>query len=173
MTDTNSARTSKRASEQAQASDSQAPASDSYEKAADFGRRAADGAKQAASDAASSVRGEVRRMLDRQVDHGAAYLGHAASSIRTAAGDLSKNAPPLAGLADTVADKLDSYAESVKGKTAEDVWGTAVEFTRRQPALVFGLASLAGFLAYRTIKNTQPASATSSTGTPAREFHGA
>jgi hypothetical protein len=149
-------------------------ASDTYIMAADFGRSAADGAKQAASDAASSVRGEMRRMLDRQVDNGAAYLGHAASSIRTAAGDLSRTAPPLAGLADTVADKLDSYAQTVKGKTAEDVWDTAVDFTRRQPALVFGLASLAGFLAYRTIKNTQPPSSTSSTAdNPAREFHGA
>jgi hypothetical protein len=64
-------------------------------------------------------------------------------------------------------------ADTVKG-TAEDLWDTAVDLTRRQPALVFGLASLAGFLAYRTIKNTQPASSTSSAvDSPAREFHGA
>jgi hypothetical protein len=42
------------------------------------------------------VRSKVRRMLDLRVDHGAAYLGHAASSSR-------KNAPPLADLADTQA----------------------------------------------------------------------
>jgi hypothetical protein len=142
---------------------------DVYEKAADLGRRAADGAKDAASEAASSMRSEVRRMLDQQVDHGADYLGHAASSIRTAAGDLSRNAPPLAGLADTFADKLDSYAQSVKGKSAEDLWEDAVDFTRRQPALVFGLASLAGFLAYRTMKSTQPPA----DDKPAKEFHGA
>lgn len=166
MADTYSARTSKSTSDQT---------SETYEKAADFGRRAADGAKQAASDAASSVRGEMLRMLDRQVDHGADYLGHAASSIRTAADELSKNAPPLAGLAGTVADRLDSYAQTVKGKTAEDLWHHASDFTRRQPALVFGLASLAGFLAYRTIKNTQPASSPSSASinSPEREFHGA
>jgi hypothetical protein len=145
---------------------------DSFEKAADFGRRAADGAKEAASEAASSMKSEVRRMLDQQVDHGAAYLGYAASSMRTAAGDLSKNAPPLASLADIFADKLDGYAESVKGKTAEEMWDTAMEFTRRQPGLVFGLASLAGFLAYRTMKST-PQSPTVEADTPAREFHGA
>jgi hypothetical protein len=160
MTNTYSPQTSKGARDQA---------ADTYEKAADLGRRAADGAKEAASQAASSVKSEVRRMLDQQVDHGASYLGHAASSIRTAADDLSKNVPPLASLAGTVADKLDSYADSVKGKTAEDLWGDAVDFTRRQPALVFGLASLAGFLAYRTMKSTQP----SAERKPAREFHGA
>ena len=62
--------------------------------------------------------------------------------------------------------------ETVKGKTAEEVWDDAVDFTRRQPGLVFGLASLAGFLAYRTIKNTQPSSQ-ASRPKPAREFHGA
>lgn len=142
---------------------------DAADKAASIGRRAADGAMDTASVAAASVRGEVRRMLDQQVEHGASYLGHAASSIRSAASDLSKNAPPLAGLADTVADKLDSYAVTVKGKSAEDLWEDAVDFTRRQPALVFGLASLAGFLAYRTIKSTQVAA----DDKPAREFHGA
>ena len=141
----------------------------SAEKAASLGRRAAEGAKETATEAASSVRGEVSRMLDRQVETGAAYLGHAAYSIRSAADDLSRNAPPLAGIADTVANKLDSYAETVQGKTAEELWDDAIDFTRRQPALVFGLASLAGFLAYRTIKSTQPAT----DDKPAREFHGA
>jgi hypothetical protein len=146
--------------------------SHAFDKAAEVGRRAAEGAKEAVSEAASTMKGEARRMLDQQVDTGAAYLGHAASSLRNAAGDLSKNAPPFAGLADMVADKLDDYANAVKGKTAEEVWDSAVDFTRRQPALVFGLASLAGFLAYRTFKNTQPLSHVESPSR-AREFHGA
>ena len=161
MNQTQSPRTSRSSSERA--------SGDAAEKAASVGRRAANGARETATEAASSVRSEVSRMLDRQVETGAAYLEHTASSIRTAADDLSRNAPPLAGLADTVANKLDAYAESVQGKTAEELWDDAVDFTRRQPALVFGLASLAGFLAYRTIKSTRPANDEK----PAREFHGA
>jgi hypothetical protein len=164
MTSTYSKRTS-------QSGSAQAPA-DNLDKAADYGRDAAEGAKAIASEATASVKTEMRKILDQQIEHGSAYLGHAASSIRTAADDLSKNAPPLAGLADTVADKLDGYAESMKGKTAEDLWDSAVDFTRRQPGLVFGLASLAGFLAYRTIKSTQPAR-TIEAETTAKEFHGA
>lgn len=161
MNQTHSPRTTRSSSERAPGG--------SADKAASLGRRAAEGAKETATDAAASVRGEVSRMLDRQVETGAAYLGHAASSIRTAADDLARNAPPLAGLADTVANKLDTYAETVQGKTAEELWDDAIDFTRRQPALVFGLASLAGFLVYRTIKSTQPAT----DDKPAREFHGA
>lgn len=165
MTDTYSPRTS-------HGNSTKPSGGDAYDKAADLGRRAADGAKEAASEAASSMRSEVSRMLDQQIGNGADYLGHAASSIRTAADDLSKNAPPLANLADTFANKLDSYAQNVKGKTAEELWGDAVDFTRRQPGLVFGLASLAGFLAYRTIKSTQPATPAVDRK-PAREFHSA
>ncbi len=161
MNQTQSPRTSRSSSERA--------SGDAAEKAASVGRRAANGARETATEAASSVRSEVNRLLDRQVETGAAYLGHAASSIRSAADDLSRNAPPLAGIADTVANKLDAYAETVQGKTAEELWDDAIDFTRRQPALVFGLASLAGFLAYRTIKSTRPANDEK----PAREFHGA
>ncbi len=64
-------------------------ASDTYDKAPDIASRAGD-AEQVASDAASSLRDEVRRVLDRQVNHGADYLGHAASSIRTAAATFPK-----------------------------------------------------------------------------------
>jgi hypothetical protein len=33
---------------------------------------------------------------------------------------------------------------------------TASDFTRRQPALVFGLASLAGFVLLRVLKSSSP-----------------
>jgi hypothetical protein len=147
MTDTYSTRASDRSS--------QSGAATEFDKSAEFGHRAAETAKNAASDATSSARREIRGVLDQQIDNGAAYLGHAASSFRAVADDLSNNAPPLAGLADALAQKLDSVADNVKGKSAEDLWATASDFARRQPALVFGLASLAGFLAYRTIKSAQ------------------
>jgi hypothetical protein len=68
---------------------------------------------------------------------------------------------------------LATYAQTVKGRTVEDLWHNAADFTRRQPALVFGLASLTGFLAYRTFKNTKPTSSmTSGVDNPGGEFHG-
>jgi hypothetical protein len=39
------------------------------------------------------------------------------------------------------------------------MWQTAADFTRRQPALVFGLAALAGFFAIRTLKSSPSISA--------------
>ena len=138
-----------------------------------LGRRAADGAKEVASEAASSVKGEARKMLDQQVDQGAAYLGHAASSMRTAAGDLSKNAPPLAASLNMVADKLDAYAERVKGKTAEEVWDSAVDFTRRQPGLGFRPCLARRFPGLSDHQEHATGAAVEVEYKPAREFHGA
>jgi ABC-type transporter Mla subunit MlaD len=142
------------------------------DQASRIGGQAANDAKAAATEAASSVASQLRSTLNGQVESGAAYLGHAASSVRTASEDLTKNAPALGNIAVAVADKLEGYVEGLKGKTADEIWADASSFTRRQPALVFGIAALAGFLAYRTIKSSGSAVARSSRGS-AEEFHGA
>ncbi len=143
------------------------------DQASRIGGQAANEAKAAASQAASSLASQLRSTLDDQIGSGAAYLGHAASSVRTASVELTKDAPALGNIAEAVADKLYGYAEGLKGKTADEVWADATRFTRRQPALVFGIAALAGFLAYRTIKISSSAIASRSTRGSAEEFHGA
>jgi hypothetical protein len=45
----------------------------------------------------------------------------------------------------------------MRGKSAEELMRTASDFTRRQPALVFGLASLAGFVLLRVLKSNPDA----------------
>lgn len=121
-----------------------------------FGERAAETAKQAAA----SIRGNAWQMLDRQVENGAAYVGFAASAARSAADNLEPNAPQLAGAVSAAADRLDHYADTAAAMTAEELWDEVSDFTRRQPALVFGLAALAGFLAYRSIRSVRDTSAT-------------
>lgn len=138
-----------------------------------MGERAADEAKTAASEAASSIASQFRSTLDGQVEVGATYIGHAASSVRSASAELSKNAPALADFVGAVADKLEGYSDELKGKSAEEVWTDASNFTRRQPALVFGMAAVAGFLAYRTIKSASSTRPRRAPTRSAEEFHGA
>ena len=45
------------------------------------------------------------------------------------------------------AERAEDFSRDLHEQTVEDLVQTASDFTRRQPALVFGLASLAGFLA--------------------------
>jgi hypothetical protein len=43
------------------------------------------------------------------------------------------------------ADRVEEFSRAIRGQSVDELMRTASDFTRRQPALVFGLASLAGF----------------------------
>ena len=117
-------------------------------------------AQQAVSDTADTVTEQVKGLLDRQVGRGADMVGHVAGAMRRVAQELDRDAPQLAGLVRTAGDRMDGYAEDLQDQSVEQLMRTASAFTRRQPAMVFGLAALAGFLALRTLKSA-PSSVTS------------
>lgn len=129
-------------------------ASDTFQAASSMAQDAAGRAKQAASDTASTVTHQAKELLDRQVGSGAELIGHFASSARKAAEELDQNAPQIAGLVHTVADRIEGYADDLKGQSVDQLFRAASDLARRQPALVFGLAALGGFLAFRTLKST-------------------
>jgi hypothetical protein len=128
-------------------------ASQAFSQASDMARDAGAKARQAASDTASNMTDQVKQMLDRQIGTGASIGTHFASSARAAAVDLASESPMLAGLVRTFADKVENYSNGVKDRTVEELVRAASDFTRRQPALVFGLAALASFAVFRTVKS--------------------
>src|SRR5205085_10238182 len=92
-----------------------------------------------------------------QVTAGADMVDHVVESARIAAENLEQQTPQLAGLVRSVADRAEEFSQDhLRGQTLEDLVRTASDFTRKQPALVFGLASLAGFLAFRVLKSSTP-----------------
>ena len=139
---------------------------------------AADKVKQAASETAANVGGQVKQLLDQQVGNGAAMVGRFASSAKRAAEELDHDAPQLAGFVRGLADRMNGFADDLGQRSAEQLMRDASEFARRQPALVFGLAALAGFFALRTIKSASAVPSPSIQPTyggqrhAASEFHG-
>ena len=132
-------------------------------------------AKRTASEAASTIGSHVKELLDTQLGSGANIIGQLGSSAQRAAEDLEESSPQLAGLVRGVADRMEGYAEDLRHQSVDELFRSASDFTRRQPALVFGLAALAGFFALRTLKSTPPrpqqlrGQGRSSTG----DYHGA
>jgi ElaB/YqjD/DUF883 family membrane-anchored ribosome-binding protein len=147
--DTSSASESERSFSQVRDAAGQA-----FSKASEMARDAGEKAKRAAADTASTMGDEVKEILDRQLGTGASMAGQFASSIRIAADDLSRESPMLAGLVRGFANRVDGYAQDLQDQTVDQVMRTASDFTRKQPALVFGLAALAGFFVLRTFKST-------------------
>jgi len=154
-------------------------ASDAVAKLSDVAQQATAQAKQSASNAASNVTHQVKDLLNNQVGSGADLVGHFASSAKRAAEDLEQNAPQLAGVVRGVADRIESFADDMRDQSVDDLLRTASDFTRRQPAFVFGLAALGGFFIFRTLKASSgmsmSRSGTSMSGQPAaaRRYEGA
>jgi hypothetical protein len=136
--------------------DMRAKAGDTASKIADAAREAGGQAKQAASSLASDATKQAKGFLNMQVTAGADMVGHVVDSARIAADNLDQDAPQLAGLVRSAADRAEEFSQDLRGRTVEDLIKTASDFTRKQPALVFGLASLAGFLAFRIFKSAPP-----------------
>jgi hypothetical protein len=138
------------------AQDMRAKTGEAISKVTDAAQQAGSQAKDAAASLASDAGQKAKGFLNMQVASGSDLAGHVARSVRSAADSLDPNAPQLASLARGAAERVEQFSRDLRGQTVEDLVRTASEFTRRQPALVFGLASLAGFLAFRVLKSSSP-----------------
>ena len=115
-------------------------------------------ARQLASDGADTVTQQAKRLLDGQMGAGADLIASLAGATRRASEELKEGSPQIAKLVQSVADRADSYSNQLREQSFEDVTRAASQITRRQPALVFGLAALAGFFALRVVKAGQSGS---------------
>jgi hypothetical protein len=125
-------------------------------RASTYPKDAVEQVKAAASDAAATVTSQMKGLLDGQLGNGADVLGKLANSAQRAADDLDRDAPQIAGLVRTFANQMNGYAGDLRDQSLDDLMKTAGDFTRRQPAVVFGLAALAGFFALRVLKSGGP-----------------
>ncbi len=134
-------------------------ASGAYAKAAEMTGDAAERVRRGAADAASSAGTQMKGILDQQVGAGAGLLGDMARSVRLAADDLDRSSPLMGQFVRGLADHMSGYADDLRGQSSDQLLRNASDFTRRQPALVFGLAALAGFFVFRTVKHAPIAEA--------------
>jgi hypothetical protein len=149
-------------------------AGETFSRASDTARDAGARTQRATEGSTSSLADSVMGLLNQQLGAGADAAGHFASSMRLAAHDMERENPMLADLVRGLAHNVDGYADALENQTVEQLTKTASDFTRRQPALVFGLAAVAGFLAFRTFKNAQsvPSPSIQPDHNPAAKSHG-
>jgi hypothetical protein len=154
-----------------------AKAGEAVSKLADVAQQAGSQAKQAASSLASDANQRAKGFLNQQVSSSADLVGHVADSVRSAADNLDHSAPQLADVVRGAAERVEEFSKDMRGQSVEELVRTASDFTRRQPALVFGLASLAGFVLLRVLKSNSPSNSRDSHRggerfEGSRQFHG-
>ena len=122
----------------------------------------------------ASMTSQVQGVLDQQVHKGARVVTNVAKSARRAADELQTDSPQLADIVRGVAERLQEYSRDLEEQSAMDIYESASDFTRRQPALVFGVAAFAGFLALRTLRSRSTGAVRSRPRGSAQgnEFHG-
>jgi hypothetical protein len=130
-----------------------------------------------ANQSSATLTSQVQGVLDQQVVKGAKVVSNVANSVRRAGNELETDAPQLAGLVRGMADRLQDYSRNLADQSVTDIYRGASDFTRQQPAIVFGLAALAGFFALRTFKSSSSDYGTARSGRRATDvtgdaFHG-
>ena len=129
-----------------------ARAAETTSKLSDVAQQAGEQAKQTASSLANEANQKAMGFLNQQVVSGADLVSHMADSAKCAADNLQDKAPQLAELVLNAAGRVEEFSNQVRSKTVDELLRNASEVTRRQPALVFGCASLAGFFLFRLLK---------------------
>jgi len=141
-------------------------------KAADVAQQVGAQAKQTASSLAADANQRTKGFLNQRVTGGAVFAGHIADSARCAADNLGAKAPQLAEFVRGAAGRVDQFSEQMRDKSVDELLNDASDFTRKQPAFVFGLASLAGFLLFRVLKANPSTERAGGSGRNVGQFHG-
>jgi hypothetical protein len=134
-------------------------ASDAAGRLGDAAQAAGRQAKDAASGLAAEANQSAKGLLNNQLAAGADIAGHLAQAARVAADSLVPNAPQLAGMVRTAAASMDDFSGRMRDRSVDQLFDMASQFTRRQPAVVFGAAALAGFFLFRVLKVSSNGSA--------------
>jgi ElaB/YqjD/DUF883 family membrane-anchored ribosome-binding protein len=142
----------------ASAKDLRAKSGDAISKINDAAQAVEQQAKATATSLASEANEKAKGALNGQIAAGAEWVGYVAEATKAAADSLDRNAPKLSGLVRETAQKVERFSRDVKDQSVEELYQSASDFTRRQPALVFGSAALFGFFLFRLLK-TDPRSA--------------
>lgn len=140
--------------------DVRAKLGDAVSKVSEAAQQAGGEAKDAAMSLMSDANKKATGLLNQQFSAGADYAGHIAESVSAAAESLDDKAPQLATFVRGAAETLEQFSKDIRGQTVQQLVKTASDYTRKQPALVFGIASLAGFVLSRVLLSNTPHAST-------------
>ena len=133
-------------------------ASDVFSKLSDASQEAVGEAKKSAGSLAKEATQRAKGALQERVSTGADLLGQVAASAHAAAKSLDPEAPQLAGFLRDAGQRMDDFSQDLRDKSIDELIETSVDFARRQPAVLFGVAAATGFLLFRVFKAASAAS---------------
>jgi hypothetical protein len=115
-------------------------------------------AQQKLSETAGHLTDEVRTFSAEQKSMSADHIHGIADAVHVAARELEQRMPQAASLVHSTATQLDSAAQALRQRSINELLSDVGDFARREPALFFGGAVLAGFALSRFLMSSTSAS---------------
>ena len=94
----------------------------------------------------------ARSLIGEQQQAAASGLDEFAGALRRAARDGNGGDSPVARIAESAADNLQRFSDSLRSRDLDSLLRDAESFAKRQPVVFIGAAALVGFLAVRFLK---------------------
>ncbi|HEX5509302.1 MAG TPA: hypothetical protein VFX37_12430 [Pseudolabrys sp.] len=114
------------------------------------------GAQNAMNEATGAIKEKARGAAEDAKAKGADQIAGMTRAVHGAADQLGEELPKAAGLIHAAAEKLEGASANLREKSVEDLVEGFTNFTRRQPAVAFAGAVLAGFALSRFLKSSAP-----------------
>ncbi len=111
--------------------------------------------KETAGQVVDQAKEQATSQLSDRKDQVADSFGSVADALRQASKHLKENEQaPIAQYADKAAERVEQWANHLRGKDVQEIMRDVEDYARRQPALFLGGAFALGLLAARFLKST-------------------
>jgi len=120
----------------------------------DEAARAAAEVRQQSSEIASTAMEQAENYASEQKEAGAQHVANFARAVERAADELEASSPELAQYAQSAASTVTRFSDTLRQSNVRELLDEANDFARREPALFFGAAIVAGMALSRFLRSS-------------------
>jgi hypothetical protein len=124
------------------------------EQVRDEAARASAEVRQQGEEIASTAVEHADRYATKQKEAGAQHVESLARAVDRAAGELESTSPELARYARRAASSVDAFSDTLRQRSVRDLIDDTNDFARREPALFFAGAVVAGIVLSRFLRSS-------------------
>lgn len=117
--------------------------------------RATSEMRQKGGEVASTAVEQADRYATEQKEAGAEHVASFARAVDRAADELERSSPELARYAHQAASSVDKLSDTLRQRSVRDLIDESNDFARREPALFFGAAVIAGMVISRFLRSSE------------------
>jgi hypothetical protein len=121
--------------------------------------------KAAIGEMAEPLKERAEQVAEDQKLAGTGHMRTLATAVHGAGRELEDGMPKIAKAVHGVAQQIEQTADGLRNRSMDDLFEDFDRYARRQPALVFGGALMAGFVLTRFLKSSAKPTLTPQNGT--------